>query len=49
MFEERAIRIGEIRAAEALGEKTSKVAGVHTVKPADPVCHNIREYTTWPH
>ena len=45
MFEERATRIGEIR---ALGEKTSKVAGVRTVKPADPVCHNIREYATWP-
>ena len=49
MFEERAIRIGKIRAAGALGEKTIKVAGVRTVKPTDPVCHNIREYATWPH
>ena len=37
-----------IKAAVAHGKKASKVAGVCTVKPADPVCHDIREYVTWP-
>lgn len=45
MFLERASRMGEIRTAEACREDSldaSKIAGVRAVKPADPVCHDIR-------
>ena len=40
--------MGEIKAAEAHGKEASEVAGVCTVKPADPVCHDICKYVTWP-
>lgn len=47
MFVERTSHIREIKAAEARGEKASKVAGVDTasVKPTDPVYHDIQTYT----
>ena len=41
IFVERASCMGEIRAAEARGKKASRVAGVRTVKQADPVCYDI--------
>ena len=40
--------MGEIKAAEACAVIATKVAGVRTGKPEDPVSHDIRKYATWP-
>ena len=48
MFVERAIRVGEIKAAEVRAAINMKVAGAGTVKPEDPISHDIRRYATWP-
>ena len=35
--------MGELKAAEARADRATKVAGVRTVKPEDPVSHDIRQ------